>query len=108
MDFDNILKELKSELLALLNNKFTNLSKESKKDIDAFLKQSEEKLKRWTFLLAQGELTQEDFEWLVKSQKDLMLFQALHTAGVSKIKLGHLKNSIVNTIVSTIIKLVVV
>lgn len=108
MDFDNILKELKSELLALLNNKFTNLSKESKKDIDAFLKQSEEKLKRWTLLLSQGELTQEDFEWLVKSQKDLMLFQALHTAGVSKIKLGHLKNSIVNVIVRTIIKLVVV
>lgn len=103
MDFDKILQELKSELLALLSDKFTNLSAASKKDVEEFLKQSEEKLKRWTFLLVQGELTQEDFEWLIKSQKDLMLFQALHTAGVSKIQLGHLKNTIVNTIIKTIL-----
>ncbi|WP_437823360.1 hypothetical protein [Tenacibaculum mesophilum] len=102
MDFEKILQELKKSLISLFSEKFGEFSQESKKDIELFLNDSKDKLERWTSLLAQGKLTVEDFEWLVKSQKDLFQMKALQAAGISKISLGHFKNKVLNTIVSTI------
>lgn len=102
MDFEKILQELKKSLVSLFNDKFSEFSQESKKDIELFLNDSKDKLERWTSLLAQGKLTAEDFEWLVKSQKDLFKMKTLQAAGISKISLGHFKNKVLNTIVSTI------
>ncbi|MDE1207914.1 hypothetical protein [Tenacibaculum larymnensis] len=102
MDFEKILQELKNSLTFLFNDKYSEFSKESKKDIELFLNESKDKLKRWTSLLAQGKLNLEDFEWLVESQKDLFKMKALQTAGISKISLGHFKNKVVKTIVDTI------
>ncbi|MCO7184562.1 hypothetical protein NH341_03940 [Tenacibaculum sp. XPcli2-G] len=102
MDFEKILQELKKSLISLFSDKFSEFSQESKKDIELFLNDSKDKLERWTSLLAQGKLTVEDFEWLVKSQKDLFQMKALQAVGISKISLGHFKNKVLNTIVSTI------
>lgn len=107
MDFEEILKELKTSLLQLFGEKWEDLKGESKKDIEQFLKDSEEKLKRWTVLLANGDITLDDYEWLVKSQKDLLLMKALHKAGVSKISLGHFKNKIIQVIVNVVKSLVI-
>lgn len=102
MDFEKLLKELKAALVDLFGEKWSDLKSEAKKDIEQFLKDSEGKLKRWTELLANGDITLEDYEWLVKSQKDLMLMQALHSAGVNKISLGHFKNKVIKTIIGVV------
>ena len=106
MDFEILLKEIKTSLITLFGEKWGDLKGESKKDIEQFLKDSEEKLKRWTVLLVNKDIDLEDYEWLVKSQKDLMIMQALHSAGVHKISLGHFKNKIVGAIVN-IVKVVI-
>ncbi len=102
MDFEALLKELKTSLLELFGEKWKDLKDESKKDVEQFLKESKEKLERWTTLLANGDITLDDYEWLVKSQKDLLLMKALHKAGVSKISLGHFKNKIIKTILNVV------
>ena len=102
MDFEVILKEMTKSLVDLFGEKWSDLKGEAKKDVDQFLKDSKEKLKRWTVLLAAGEIDLEDYEWLVKSQKDLMLMQALHSAGVHKISLGHFKNKVIKTIIDVV------
>jgi hypothetical protein len=107
MDFKDILKELKSSLLKLFGEKYEDLKAESKKDVDQFLKDSKEKLERWTLLLANQDITIDDYEWLVKSQKDLLLMKALNKAGVSKISLGHFKNKVVKTIVNVVIGIII-
>ncbi|MDH7911363.1 hypothetical protein [Winogradskyella sp. SYSU M77433] len=102
MDFEALLKELKSALTQLFGEKWSDLKGESKKDIEQFLNDSKDKLKRWTELLVNGDIDLDDYEWLIKSQKDLMLMQALHSAGVHKISLGHFKNKVVNTIIDVV------
>ncbi|NQX84768.1 MAG: hypothetical protein HRT67_02400 [Flavobacteriaceae bacterium] len=102
MDFDAILKELKTSLISLFGDKWADLKRESKKDIDQFLNDSKDKLKRWTELLVNGDLDLEDYEWLIKSQKDVMLMQALHSAGVNKISLGHFKNKVIKVIIDVV------
>ena len=106
MDFEKLLKELKAALVDLFGEKWGDLKSEAKKDIEQFLADSEVKRKRWTELLANGDITLEDYEWLIKSQKDLMLMQALHSAGVNKISLGHFKNKVIKTIID-VVKIVV-
>lgn len=103
MDVNNILKEIKGNLLALVGGKFEDLKSETKKDVQAFLDASKEKLERWTLLLAAGHISTEEYKWLVESQKDLVVLKGLYAAGVSKIKLGHLKNSILDTVINTAI-----
>lgn len=103
MEIGNIIKDIKSQLVDLLGIKFENLKDESKKDVQEFMKSSEEKLKRWTTLLAEGKLTPEDFKWLVESQKDMVVLKGLYAAGVSKIKLGHLKNKILSIVIDNVL-----
>ena len=107
MDFEAILKELKTQLTTLFGDKWSDLKTESKKDIDQFLEDSKTKLKRWTELLVKGNIDLDDYEWLVKSQKDLLLMQALHSAGVNKISLGHFKNKVVKTIINVVKTLII-
>lgn len=106
MNIDDVLKEIKAQLTELFGEKWKDLKTESKKDIDQFLEDSKDKLKRWTELLVKGDIDLDDYEWLLKSQKDLMLMQALHSAGVNKISLGHFKNKVVKTIISVVKTLV--
>ncbi len=102
MDFEDIFKQLKDNLFALVSDRVSDFTKEGKKDMKAFLEGSKAKLRTWTQLLADGKLTIDDYEWLVKSQKDLLVMQALYQTGTSKIKLGHLKNAVIRTIVDTV------
>ncbi|MEZ4858745.1 MAG: hypothetical protein R2781_08030 [Flavobacteriaceae bacterium] len=100
MDFENLFKELKTDILNLVKEKIGPEGKNTKEDIATFLEESKEKLKRWTLLLANGVITKEEYELLLMSQKDLVIMKTLHKAGISKIKLGHLKNSVIKLIVS--------
>lgn len=104
MDIYKIIKELKTQLLTVLGKKYNEFKPEIQKDINTFLKNSQEKLERWTILLADEAITPEEFEWLLKSQKDLTVLQALQTAGVSKIRLNNIKNSIIKTAFDVITK----
>ncbi|WP_323787735.1 hypothetical protein [Psychroserpens sp.] len=107
MDIEALLKLLKEELLKVLGESYGDFKTETKKDVEAFLTLSKVKLERWTGLLQSGDLTPEDYEWLLKSQKDLLVLNALYQAGVSKLKLGHLKNKIIKTIMNTVIASIV-
>ena len=106
MDVKDILKEIKGNLLTLVGGKFEDLKSETKKDVQDFLNASKEKLERWTLFLANGSITPDEYKWLVESQKDLVVLKGLYAAGVSKIKLGHLKNTILDTVVNTALGMV--
>ena len=102
MDFDILFKELTTALVSLFGEKWGDLEGASKKDIDRFLEDSKEKLKHWTTLLVNEDLDLEDFEWLVKSQKNLLTMLALRTAGIHNISLGHFRNKVIKTIIDVV------
>lgn len=106
MDVKDILKEIKGNLLTLVGGKFEDLKSETKEDVQDFLKASKDKLERWTLFLADGSITPDEYKWLVESQKGLVVLKGLYAAGVSKIKLGHLKNSILDTVINTAVGMV--
>ena len=102
MDFQELLKGLKKNLTEILGDQYSDFKKETKEDLEVFLETSKDKLERWTKLLANGELSLDEYEWLVKSQKDLLTLKGLQQVGISKISLGHFKNKVVKTIVDVV------
>lgn len=106
MDIKELLKDLKKGLLELVKEKFDVESKELKAEISGILKVSKVKLERWANLLQKGELTQDDFEWLVGSQRDLLKLETLRKLGISQVKLGHFKSKVIKFIVETTVEFV--
>lgn len=103
MDIEKLLKELKNQLISVLGDKYKEFKPEIQKDITDFLNKSKEKLERWALLLASSSITLEEFEWLLKSQQDLIALKALQGAGLSKIKINNIKNTIIKTVFQTVI-----
>jgi hypothetical protein len=106
MDIKELLKELKKGIIDLVKEKFDVETKELKTEISGLLIESKEKLERWSILLQNEQLTIEDFEWLVGSQRDLLQLETLRKIGVSQVKLGHFKSKVIKFIVETTVKFV--
>lgn len=107
MDKDQLKENLKNSLKEILKKSYKDLKPELEKDINTFLETSATKLERWTILFSSGDLTEEELEWLLKSQLDLVVLQALQSAGISKIKLNNIKNNIIKMIFKVIIEMII-
>lgn len=107
MKNDLLIEELKDKLKVIITKSYKENKTELEKDLNAFLEISKEKLERWMFLFSIGDLTEDELEWLLKSQLDLVTLQALQTTGISKIKLNALKNNIIKMIFKVITEMIV-
>ncbi|MEN2283404.1 hypothetical protein AAGF08_14760 [Algoriphagus sp. SE2] len=102
-DFNEIFDELKKGASELSSSTLNEYKDEAEADLKDFLSDSKASLERWTLLLASGDLTKKDFEWLVQSQKDLLVMKALSQAGLSKIRLDQFKTGSINLVIGTIL-----
>jgi hypothetical protein len=103
MDIEKLVTDLKDNLLALLGDKLKDFKPELEKDLNEYIAQSREKLERWALLLAENAITTEEFEWLLKSQQELISLKALQNAGLSKIRLNTIKNSVIKVVFQTVL-----
>lgn len=103
MDIEKLLKALKENLSNILGNKLKDVAPQLEKDIKDYIKLSKDKLERWSLLFVEGSITEDELQWLLKSQQDLIALKTLQASGLSKIKLNNIKNSIIQTIFKTII-----
>jgi len=106
MDFEKLLKELKEEIITEAKEKFGNEGKLILGDLQAYLDSSKEKLKKWSTLFVKGLIDKDELEWLLKSQKDLLVMRALVKAGVNSIKAGHFKNKIISIVLNKLVSMV--
>lgn len=106
LDFEGLFEQLKDQVVNLAGISLAKYENEAKKGALLFLNEIKEKLARWTLLLADRQLTTDDFEWLVNSQKQLMEMHALSQAGLAAIRVDQFKNSVMNMVVDTIFSFV--
>ena len=102
IDFNEIFQELKSAVETFAKQKFSDFSNEAAGDAGQFLNQTKDQLERWVTRLTKGELTPDDFAWLVKGQKDLAEMAFLKQAGVTLIRVDEFKAGLLNVIVKTV------
>jgi hypothetical protein len=102
--FDEFLETLKTELAEFAEYSWKTYKTAAVKDGKSFLEKLKSDLERWTKMLAKGELTRGDFEWLVVGKKDLAELVALKQKGLTKVELDRFVNGLIDTIVSTAFK----
>jgi hypothetical protein len=98
--WDTVLKEIRS----LAKSELPKLWKEAEQDGKAFFNKGRDKLEKWAKQLDQGEISEEEFEFLVKGLKDLSEMEALKQAGLALAKIDGFKNAVIDTITKTAFK----
>lgn len=106
INFADVFDKLKNDVANLAELTVKTYVKDAKKVAGNLLNALKTKLERWTLLLASGDLTTEDFELLVNSQKDLAEMEALKQAGLAAIRVDQFKDSVFNLIVDTVFHMV--
>lgn len=103
-EFDDFLELLKDDLLDLAKDFGDDLKDEIIDDGTAFAQNAKEDLEEWTRMVANGELSQEDLEWLIEAKKDLAKMEALKQKGVAKAKIDNLRSAIMETVAGSVFK----
>ncbi|MBN1637588.1 MAG: hypothetical protein JW866_01380 [Ignavibacteriales bacterium] len=97
--YDDFVEALKIGAKDMANEIFDGFENEAKDDVEAFLERTKNDMKRWTNLLAKGELTQHDFSDLVQAKKALAEIHSLRQIGVTLTKLERFRTGLINLII---------
>lgn len=99
--FDEFIEAIKTGATDLAKEIFDGFENEARNDAEAFLAKSRQDMQRWTNLLAQGDLTEQDFSDLVQAKKALAEIHALRQAGVALTKLERFRTRFINLVIDT-------
>lgn len=99
--FDEFKAALEDGIKDLARKTTQDFAGQAFDDGRAFLKETEGDLKRWTRLLASGDLTEDDFKWLVQSKKDVAQMVALKQKGLGLAKIDSYRRSLLDLVVNT-------
>lgn len=102
INFSEILKQLQQDLLIHAQSAGKGYVKQAENDAQKMLNSIEEKLKRWTIELSIGQISKDDFAWLVYSQVELTEMFALKEAGLGEIEIDKFKKDVVDIIVKVV------
>ena len=100
-DFDVFVDAIEEGAKELAKKTLKGFKEESVADAKGFLEAAKEDLKRWTKLLARGDLSQDDFEWLVLGRKEVAELHALKQAGLAMVRIDRFKNALLDLVIDT-------
>ena len=100
-DFNQILKDIKDQLGPLAQKNLKEFAGQGKQDAEAFLEQSRAKLEKWVKQLADKEIDEAEFRWLVESEKAAAEMEALRAANAGTVRIEQFRDSVLNLVVKT-------
>ena len=102
--FQDFWKDLQKELVEFAEFSWKEYRRAAIKDGGAFLDKTKKDIERWSKMLASGDLTRDDFEWLIAGKKDLAELAALKRKGLSQVARDRFVNGLIDTVVATAFK----
>ncbi len=103
-NFNSFLETLREDL----GNLAMDFGEDFKDDLveagSDLVNNTREDLERWTRQYAEGDLSKEDFKFLLKGRKDLAELEALKQKGLTQIRIDELKDAVVDTIIGSVRK----
>ena len=102
-NFAKFTTNLKAALNTLIQKNYSDFLNQAKSDAESFLTDANADLVKWTGLLANKSIDQDDFALLVKSDVDLLELHALKQAGLAQARWDLFTNSVIQTVISVAI-----
>lgn len=97
--FDDFIEDVLDGTKQLAVGVLKDLALEIRDDTKDFLKKSRERLEKWTGMLAEGALDEEEFAFLVEAQKDLLKMKLITKAGISAAQIRRLRDDIISLVI---------
>lgn len=102
MDFDDVFDQIKDGVVTLAKTAIKSFAEDAKADMEAFLEESKEDLRRYTRMLAAGDIKKIEYEFLVGAKVTNGKLLALSSKGIAKARLSHLRDSLKDLILKTV------
>ena len=99
VNYDAFLASIKSGVMELAKTEAGGFIEEAKTDANAYLDKMKVDLEKWTKQLVDGDLSREEFEFLLGSKKDLLEMKALADVGLAKQRVENIVNGTLDIIV---------
>lgn len=99
--FEEFLDVLSKRLELLAARTWKEHREAAVSDGEAFLERTRDDLRRWTQELARGDLSREEFEFLVGAKRDLARMAALERAGLALAGREKFRHAVLDTVVGT-------
>jgi hypothetical protein len=93
-DFNKIFNDMKDQLGAEAETDLKGFADQGKQDAQAFLDQSRDRLEKWMQLLADKQIDEDEFRWLVESQKAAAQMAALQKANAGSMQIEKFRDSV--------------
>lgn len=100
-DFNQIFNDIKNQLGPLAETSLKGFAAQGQQDAVAFLEESKAKLATWVQQLANGEIDQDEFAFLVESQKTAAEMVALQEANAGSVRIDQFRDSVFNLVIKT-------
>ena len=107
MNFDALLEALKTELTQVVREYGEEYINDVVASGTQFALKMRENLIRRSEQLANGQLTPEEFEWLLQSDKDLIELKALKQKGLTAVQLNRIQDAVIGGLVRVMAKIVI-
>jgi hypothetical protein len=102
--FDGFGKAIRGGVVNIAKGDLKNFLTQAKGDADQFLTATKEDLKTWTKQLADGDLTKDEFEFLVRGKEDLAAMHALTEAGIAAVQIQAFRDALIDLVIDTAFK----
>jgi len=105
-NFDEFLNLAKSQVVDLAKALCKDCAEAAIADGNKFLDDCKPDLELWTSQLASDKLSQDDFEYLIKTKKDVAVMDALKRAGLTSVRIDKFRSALLDALVKTAIKFI--
>ncbi|MCR4289438.1 MAG: hypothetical protein NUV86_04160 [Candidatus Scalindua sp.] len=99
-DFNSFISSIEDSIKSLAKETLGDYKDVAVSDGKEFLETTRVDLKRWTEQLAGGELSKDDFKFLVAGKKDLAELHGLTQAGLALVKIESFRNGVIDIVVN--------
>ncbi len=104
VDFNNFLSDVKKEIASLIESSLNEFRSQVIAAGDEFIEDSKDDIKVWTEQLADGQLSKDDFEWLMRSKETTTKLIILKHIGLTKAQVDKLTTGIIDVVIKTAFK----
>ena len=98
-DFNKVFNDIKNQVGAEAETDLKGFAAQGKQDAQAFLDQSRDRLEKWMQLLADKQIDEDEFGWLVESQKAVAQMAALQKANAGSMQIEKFRDSVLQIVV---------
>jgi hypothetical protein len=102
--FEDFIDVIKSGVKDLAKSTLKDFVDRAEEDFESFVESAKEDWKRWTTMLANGQLSMLEFEGLVRGQKDLAVMHALTEAGIAATRIQRFRDGVIALVIDTAFK----